>query len=144
MPEKLWPPHFTAVSSPCSRAKCTTRRTSSTPLGCTITAGRRSMDGFSTWRAFSYPSVLASSSRPRSPSRRSFTAVPRSVTVPPSPRTASTSERVVADDCRKPATDVRVVSAVAAAVASVVRRKVRRCMEPPRPVWPLLKTPSQR
>jgi hypothetical protein len=53
LPPKLWPPHFTASSSPFWRAKLTAVRTSAVPLGCTTSAGCLSIEALSTRRASS-------------------------------------------------------------------------------------------
>ncbi len=92
LPEWLWPPHFTARSSPpLSRAKSTAVRISATPVGCTIRAGNFSNDGFRMRRDRSYPSSPAKSTRPRSRLARSAIEALDSVTSRPSPVTAVTS-----------------------------------------------------
>ena len=61
----LWPPPRTELTMRCSRANCTARTTSTVPLQRAISAGRRSIIAFQTWRTSSYGASSAASSVPR-------------------------------------------------------------------------------
>ena len=85
----LCPPPFTAVSTPCERAKLTAFTTSAVLAGRAIKAGCRSNAPFQTRRAWSYPVSCASSSSPLKPARRSLMSAAVSVTCLPAKPIAS-------------------------------------------------------